>query len=94
MTAGQIETWRAWYDLEPRGDERADVLTAMLALANAKEGTTVLDIVQMIRDLWTPITPKEEKRRKREKSRRWQSRLNEFGRKMMDDDRKVKRGKQ
>lgn len=91
LTARQIETWRAWYDLEPRDEERADWQAALGALMHAKEGTTLVEMVRMLRDHWMPVSKAEAKRRRIEKRRKWQSRLNEYGKGLQEE--KVKRGR-
>lgn len=68
--------WRAWYDLEPRGEERADIHTAWLIahLGHNPEGTTVGDILEKIR-CWQPKTKADAERKKRRTKKRAKAKL-------------------
>ncbi len=75
--ARNLMWWKAWYGLEPRGEERQDLHAALLALfsGNTKEGTTIVDLVQLQKDLWHPVSREEKKRRKAEKRRASQRKM-------------------
>lgn len=75
MRAGDVSIWRAWYDLEPRGDKRQDVLTAFLSsVLTLDKDIGIADILRAIRDLWTPLTKAEKQRRKRMRKRKTRQR--------------------
>jgi hypothetical protein len=86
-SARKLARWRAWYDLEPRGEDRADLHAAVIAheivnfaigLAGG-EPIALADMLQAIRDCWIPLTPREKKRRKQRRKQRWKQRLRGYG---------------
>lgn len=74
LTPRDLAWWRAWYSLEPRGEERADLHAAILVrtVTNAvsKEPVNTAEVLRDIRDHWTPITTAERQRRKKARIRK------------------------
>lgn len=83
--ARNLQRWRAWYALEPRGDERADLQAALVALTmGGKEDSTLADFLEYLRDHWIPLEPEEIERRKKRRKKRWQARLARYGEKAQE----------
>lgn len=72
--------WKAWYELEPRGEERGDWQTAIATLPHIKEGSTIADVLRILKDCWHPVTREEKERRKEEKKRRARQKMNAYSR--------------
>jgi hypothetical protein len=75
MTASQFSRWLAWWNAQPRGEERSDIHTAFLATiaanANSKDPVEIADVMTALTDLWDQPTPAEiEKRAEQKKARR------------------------
>ena len=75
MSASDIEIWRAWFDLEPRGDDRADWHAALIAsqitAGPLQEPQSLDDMLRLLRACWDRAAmEKEKKRRKHRKQKR------------------------
>jgi hypothetical protein len=64
LTARDLEIWRAWYDLEPRGDERADYHAALVAAA-VDRSATVADMLGWLNSCWDAARAKREAERQK-----------------------------
>jgi len=91
--ARNLAWWRAWYDLEPRGEHRGDWQTALTAIlsGNLKEGTAMDDVLNMLRDCWHPVTAEEKERRKLERKRRARKRWLAHNRKIVKEQQDLER---
>lgn len=91
--ARNIAWWRAWYDLEPRGEDRGDWQAAITAVLSGdlKEGTGLDDVLNMLRDCWHPVAAEEKERRKEERKRRARKRWQAHNRKILQEDRDKER---
>lgn len=79
MSAADLAKWRTWYDLEPRGDERADYHAALIAMAvwAQAEGTSIADMLGRLRSCWDAELGEAEKvRRQQQKHLKTQKALN------------------
>lgn len=94
--ARNLAWWRAWYDLEPRGEDRGDWQTALTAVLSGdlKEGVGIDDVLNMLRDCWHPVEPEEKERRKQERKRRALKRFRAHNRKILKEDKDRERQKE
>lgn len=84
--------WKAWYDIEPRGDARSDWHAALMAFPHAKDGMTLLDVQRLLKDLWNPPDRDEKERRKEERKRRARKKMNDYSRACADMLQERKKG--
>lgn len=91
--ARNLAWWRAWYDLEPRGEDRGDWQAALAAITSGsmKGDKWFDDVLNMLRDCWHPVTAEEKERRKLERKRRARKRWQAHNRKMLQEDRDKER---
>ena len=98
MSARDMEIWRAWYEIEPRGDDRADYHAAFLAYyiraaAGGKNLPTIGECLESLRLLWADggefAKAKERRQRKADKRLARQAKLNAEVAQIMEN---VKRG--
>lgn len=76
LSAADLMRWMAWYEVAPRGDDRADLHAAFVAQESGgafrKEPVPLIDLLDNLKDHWEPMTPEkveERKRRRRERAR-------------------------
>lgn len=87
MPMRDLAGWRAWYEVEPRGDDRADLhaslvaseIAQVLAAFSGGEPITPAAFLQYLRDHWTPLTKAERERRKQQRTKKWKARLRGAG---------------
>jgi len=91
--ARNLAWWRAWYDLEPRGEDRSDWHAALLALLTGKlkEGMALDDVLNMMRDCWYPPTREEKELRKVIRKKRNRKKWQAHNRKIMQEDQERER---
>lgn len=79
ISARQLEEWVAYYEVEKRGDDRADALTALILWQNVNKDVTSLDDVG--KAIWQAVSPpidfadvsqrkKEAKKERRKKAKK------------------------